>query len=198
MSLVTFDISMSLDGFVTGPDVSMEFAMGMGGERLHEWMFNDSPNQVDTQVQNEIFARTGAVILGRRTFDLGLQHWGDTPFPAPSFVITHRPHEPLPQKSASFVFVTDGIESALAQARAAAGDKGIRLMGADTVQQFLRAGLVDDFQINLIPVLFGAGTRLFEHFETVQELEQVRVLESPRATHIKFRVRKGNFESQIR
>src|SRR5215203_1718654 len=124
---------MSLDGFAAGPNVNVQHPMGEGGERMHEWMFKGAGNSestphspmtdVDAAVIQEQFDNVGAVILGKRTFDVGLSHWGDTPYPVPSFVLTHTPQESLAQKSASFTFVTDGLDSALHQAKAAAGGK---------------------------------------------------------------------------
>ena len=199
MSKVVLQLSMSLDGFVAGPRVSHEHGMGVGGERLHDWMFTREARQtempesnvddVDGAVIQEVFATTGAVVLGRRTFDVGLQHWNDTPYPVPSFVLTHRPHARLEMTSSTFTFVTDGIERALAQAKAAAGDKNVMLMGGDVAQQVLKAGLIDEIQINLVPVLLGEGLRLFEHFgNKCIELECTRVVESRVVTHLTYRV----------
>ncbi|MEO3857509.1 dihydrofolate reductase family protein [Acrocarpospora sp. B8E8] len=201
MENVVLNMSVSVDGFSAGPDVTIEHPMGEGGERLHEWLFNSSsdrtvaaggtsPNGVDAQVAQELFASTGAVVVGRRTFDVGVELWGDTPFPVPCFVLTHQAREQLVMKSAAFTFVTDGIESVLRQARAAARDKNVLIMGgANTAQQFVRAGLVDEIQIQLVPVLLGSGTRLFDHLGTNHiELERNRLIESPHVTHLRFRV----------
>ncbi|MFC7649703.1 dihydrofolate reductase family protein [Streptosporangium lutulentum] len=113
--------------------------MGRGGQRLHDWIFNASPNDADAEVIRELFTTTGAVVLGRRTFDVSLGEWEDTPFPAPSFVLTHEVRDELAMKSGTFTFVTDGVESALRLARAAAGEKNVIVMGADVSQQVLRA-----------------------------------------------------------
>jgi len=130
-------------------------------------------------------------VLGRRTFDVGAGLWGDVPFPVPCFVLTHEDREELVKKSGTFTFVTDGIESALRQARAAAGEKDVRLMGADIAQQFIKAGLLDEIQINLVPVLLGDGVRLFEHLGTEHiEPESTRVIESSGVIHLRFRVAK--------
>jgi dihydrofolate reductase len=201
MGIVVLSMSVSLDGFSAGPDVTVERPMGEGGERLHEWLFNGdsdravaaggtSPTGVDTQIAQELFATTGAVVVGRRTFDVGVDLWADTPFPVPCFVLTHEPREQLVMKSAAFTFVTNGIESALGQAQAAASDKDILVMGgAHTAQQFIRAGLVDEVQIQLVPVLLGAGIRLFDHVGTHHiELERTILLGSPHVTHLRFRV----------
>lgn len=193
MSKVVLVFSMSLDGYVAGLEVSAEQPMGGGGERLHDWMFKDHLDRArDEDIVKESFARTGAVIVGRRTFDLGLRHWGDdTPYPVPSFVLTHRRREPLPTKSASFVFVDDGIESAVRQAKAAAGDKDVTVMGAETAQQVLKAGLVDQMHITLVPVLLGGGTRLFDNFGNAPiQLTRTRAVETAAATHLWFSVQR--------
>lgn len=131
MGKAVLAFSMSLDGFIAGPDVSDAEPMGRGGERLHDWMFKDHPDRAkDDAVVKQMFADTGAVVLGKRTFDIGVGQWNDTPYPVPSFVLTHERREPLPMTSASFTFVKDGVESALAQARAAAGDRDAVVMGA--------------------------------------------------------------------
>jgi dihydrofolate reductase len=192
MTKVVLDMSMSLDGFIAGANVSREYPMGVNGENLHTWIFSTPKDKVDADVEREMFLKTGAVILGNRTFEIGVDLWGDVPFPAPSFVITHKKREPLIKKSGTFTFVTDGIESALQQALAAAGNKDVRLMGADIAQQFLSVGLIDEIQINHVPILLGEGVRLFEHLGVINsQLEKDRVLDSPHATHIRYRVLKG-------
>jgi dihydrofolate reductase len=189
MGKVVLDMSMSLDGFIAGVNVGREYPMGINGENLHTWLFSSPRDKVDADVEREMFANTGAVILGNRTFEVGVDLWGDVPFPAPSFVLTHKGRETLVKKSGSFTFVTDGIESALQQARAVAGDKNVRLMGADVAQQFLTAGLIDEIQINHVPILLGDGVRLFEQLGIEnRQLEKDRVLDSPHATHIRYRV----------
>jgi dihydrofolate reductase len=193
MSKVVVDMSMSLDGFVTGPNVSVEHPMGEGGMRLHQWLFREPASEEDSAVAREIHDTTGAVVLGRRIFDVGIGEWDDTPFPVPCFVVTHRGRDDLVQKSGTFSFVTDGIECAVQRAGKAAGEKHVRLMGADIVQQCLQAGLVDEIQINLVPVLFGEGTRLFDHFgQRHIELEQIRVIESPVVTHVTYQLPKSS------
>ena len=142
--------SMSLDGFIAGPDVGVDEPMGKDGERLHDWMFK-SASDIDADMAREQSARPGAVVLGRRTFDLGIGPWEDTPFPVPCFVLTHEEREPLVMKSGTFTFVTDGIESALRQAKVAAGDKDIFVMGANAAQQYLKARLVDEIVLQLVP-----------------------------------------------
>jgi len=191
MSKVILDMSMSLDSFIAGPNVSREYPMGVNGESLHTWLFSTPKDKVDVDVEREMFAKTGAVILGNRTFEVGVDLWEDVPFPVSSFVLTHTKRENLIKKSGTFTFVTDGIESALRQAQATAGDKDIRLMGADIAQQFLSAGMLDEIQINHVPILLGDGVRLFEHLGIKNnQLKKDRVLDSPDATHIHYRVLK--------
>jgi dihydrofolate reductase len=201
VGVILLNMSMSLDGFIAGPGVDVDRPMGEGGERLHEWLFQgdsdravaadgNSPNGVDAQVAREFATATGAVVIGKRMFDVGVGLWGDTPFPVPSFVLTHEAREQLVMKSAAFTFVTDGIDSAVRQAQAAAGDKDVLVMGgASIAQECLRAGIVDEIQIQLVPVLLGAGTRLFDHLSPGHiELERTRLIESPHVTHLRFRV----------
>lgn len=201
MAKVVFDITTSLDGFVAGPNDSPEQPLGEGGEKLHEWVYGlaswREPHGLeggetgrDSDVLEEAMGNLGAVILGRRMFDLA-QGWGDEPpFHAPVFVLTHEARDPLPKKGGTtFTFVNDGIESALERAQAAAGGKDVGIAGgANTIQQYLGAGLVDEFQIHVAPLLLGGGVRLFDQAPADLELETTRVLESPRVTHLKFRV----------
>jgi dihydrofolate reductase len=201
MAKVVFDITTSLDGFVAGPNDGPEHPLGEGGEKLHEWVYGlaswREPHGLeggetgrDSDVLEEAMGNLGAVILGRRMFDLA-QGWGDEPpFHAPVFVLTHEAREPLAKKGGTtFTFVNDGIESALRQAQAAAGGKDVGIAGgANTIQQYLSAGLVDEFQIHVAPLLLGGGVRLFDQAPADLELETTRVLESPRVTHLKYRV----------
>ena len=188
MGKVVLGFSMSLDGFIAGPDVSVAQPMGGGGERLHDWMFKDHPDRdTDREIVREIMERTGAVVLGKRVFDVGLSQWNDTPYPAPSFVVTHERRDPLQMKSAAFTFVNDGIASAVNQARDAAGAKDVAVMGADIAQQVIKAGLVDEMHITLVPVLLGGGTRLFENTgEGPIEFTQTRLVGTAVATHAWF------------
>ena len=160
MSKVLVFASMSLDGFVAGPDISPELARGVGGEELHRWMFGADVDPADRALVDEVHAGTGAVVLGRRTFDVGLAHWDDVPYPVPSFVVTHRPRPDLPQKSGTFSFV-DGVGAAVERARAVAGTGTVTIMGAAVQRQALAAGLVDEVLVSLVPVLLGAGAPLF-------------------------------------
>lgn len=186
MSTVLLHVSMSLDGYVTGPDVSVDVPMGEGGERLHGWMFAEPVAETDRAMVAEIRAEVGAVVIGRRTFDLGLPHWKDVPFPAPSFVVTHEVRPELAQDSGTFTFV-DGVAKAVELAAGRAGGGKVLLMGADVDRQALRAGLVDEVLINHVPVLLGGGTRLFDG-DTRMELRPVAVVASPAVTHVRYRV----------
>ncbi|NUR30250.1 MAG: dihydrofolate reductase [Catenulispora sp.] len=187
MGTVVLYKSMSLDGFVAGPDIGAEHPMGKGGMRLHEWMFTDRPDPRDEEVIAARFATVGAVVVGRRTFDVGLPRWQDTPYPAPTIVLTHQARDELVMRSATFTFVADGIETAIKAAQDAAGDKDVIVMGAQTGRQFLRAGLLDEVEIDLVPVVLGGGTRLLDDLGHT-ELERTRVIDSYAVTHLRFRV----------
>lgn len=200
MSKVFVDMSVSLDGIGAGPNPNVAAPMGAGGERLHAWMpfyaGGGAPaeppvgSDVDARMIEEMIAATGAVVLGKRTFDLGLEPWGGTPFPVPCFVLTHEAREDLVTATGTFVFVTDGITQAVRRAQAAAGGKDVLVMGGPTIaQEAVRAGLVDEIRLHVVPVLFGAGIRLFDDLGTRQiELEPIEVVASPGATHLCFRV----------
>ncbi|MGH3881439.1 MAG: dihydrofolate reductase family protein [Actinophytocola sp.] len=190
MTKVVCGMSMSLDGYVTGPNDSREHPLGEGGEPLHHWLFSPYQTEPDAEVIGEMLAGVGAVVMGRRSFDFceGEGGWGDGG-PAgdvPCFVVTHRP--PPAHAASVFTFVDD-VPSAIEQAKAAAGDKVVGMHGATTTQQALAAGLLDELQIHLIPILLGGGVRLLEHLgdETI-ELEPLRVVGTPRATHLRYRV----------
>lgn len=200
MGIVRVSSSVSLDGFSAGPDTSEAAPLGIGGERLHRWLFpsdgddranETKPAEADAEVATEVFRTTGAVIVGRLTYDIGVDLWGDVPFPVPTFVVTSRPHDPRPMASDTFTFVTDGIGSALDQARAAAGDRDVLVMGGATIQQqYLAAGLVDEVVINLVPVLLHRGVRLFDHTDPgTTELVRTGLVATDEATHLTFRVR---------
>jgi dihydrofolate reductase len=207
------DISMSLDGFIAGPDRTLEEPLGKGGERLHDWVvattswrerhgLSGGESNVDSEVIEEGVRRTGATIMGRRMFSGGEGPWeedpnadawwgDDPPFKHPVFVLTHHAREPVvKQGGTTFTFDTDGIESALEQARAAAGDKDVLVAGgADVVQQYMRAGLLDELQIHVAPVVLGDGVRLFDNLGPERpELELTGVIESPAAAHLRYRV----------
>jgi dihydrofolate reductase len=200
MGAVVVDISMSLDGFVAGPDDGLGRGLGSGGERIHNWVMGGSwtyeggppmrASGVDREVLDEMFDHTGAMIVGRRMYDV-VDGWGDeSAFDRPVFVLTSRPNPVRTVGATTYTFVTDGIRSALAQARQAAGERQVSIAGgARVVQQFLAAGLVDELQVHVAPVLVGRGKRLFEHLgDELPGPEQVRVRESPNATHIRYRL----------
>jgi dihydrofolate reductase len=210
MSKVRTHISTSLDGYVAGPNETEENPLGEGGEGLHEWVFElkawrephgmeGGEENASNRIVKEANANVGAEIMGRGKFgpsDGG--PWGDDPWPGwwgddppfhkPVFVLTHHEREPLTLSDTTFTFVTDGIESALAQAREAAGDEDVFLGGgADSIDQYLAAGLVDEIELHVVPVLLGGGKRLFEGVGDLK-LEQLRAVEAPGVTHLKYRV----------
>src|SRR5437762_13994428 len=165
MGLTYANMSMSLDGFITGPNVRVGNGMGDGGDRLHDWGFDPkTKTETDAKIWDEKYASTGAVIMGKRMFDVGFEPWGDPPpFRMPVFIVTHEEREPLPMKGGTtYTFVTDGIEVALSLAHAA-GDKNVGIWGgANIIRQYLKAGLLDEMQIHLIPILLSRSVRLFE------------------------------------
>ena len=193
---LVLDMSMSLDGFITGPDDGSEAGLGVDGHRLHAWLGDGSgddprsyrPDGPSGEVFDELLA-TGAVLVGRRTFDIA-GHWnGDHHDGVPIFVPTHRAPADPPTGAATITYVTDGIESAVAQAKAAAGDRNVMMHGADTAQRCLRAGVLDEMEIHVVPVLLGQGRRLFDHLGADHiELELTRVVDAPGVTHLHYRV----------
>jgi dihydrofolate reductase len=193
MTQVYFHISMSLDGFVTGPNEGVGNGMGDGGELLHDWMF-DAKTEADAEVINEFYARAGAILIGKRMFDMGFEPWGDPPpFERPVFVITHEERDPMPMKGGTtYSFVTGGIEAGLEQAKAAAGEEDVGIWGgANIMREYLNAGLLDEMQIHVIPILLGGGVQLFDELGQQIELEKTRVIDTPRATHLQYRVLAG-------
>jgi dihydrofolate reductase len=188
MAKIVFDTSMSLDGFMTGPGQTADEPLGRGGLRLHEWAFGgDETNQ---QLMADALADQGAVICGRRTYDTS--RWGADgptgPARRPVFVVTHQAPAESPADGV-YTFVTDGLESALKQASAVAGDRDVSIMGgADIGRQYIAAGLVDEISIHLVPVLFGAGTRMFDDRTDHVRLEAVDVVPTPAATHLRYRI----------
>jgi dihydrofolate reductase len=213
MGKVNFDVGVSLDGFLAGPNQRLEEPLGDSGEKVHEWMFRtasfgrehgqggaDGATDRDDEIVRERTENVGAYIMGRNMFGGGpggwdeswKGWWGDNPpYHTPVFVLTHHPREPVPMEGGTtFHFVTDGAESALEQARAAAGDKDVQIGGgADVIQQYLRAGEVDEFQLHIAPVLLGGGARLLDGLGNDEiKLEVVRAEESPLVTHVKYRV----------
>jgi dihydrofolate reductase len=212
MSKLRCHISISLDGFVAGPNQSEENPLGEGGERLHDWVVelaawrqahgkqggevNESTRIVEEDVEN-----IGAGVMGRNMFgpigggawdDDWKGWWGDNPpYHYPVFVVTHHPRDPVEMEGGTtFHFVTDGIESALEQARKAAGGKDVILWGGgNIIQQYLAAGLLDELELHVVPVLLGDGARIFGSLGNAEvQLEQVKAVEAPGVTHLKYRV----------
>ena len=211
MSVFWFQMAVSLDGYVAGPNQSERDPLGVGGMRLHEWVFEleawrsqmgqeGGVVNASTPVVEEARTNIGAVVMGRNMFGGGPGPWpadppwngwwgDDPPYRAPVFVLTHHPREPLEMLGGTtFTFVTDGIEAALERARIAAGDRDVLLGGgAEAANQYLRAGLVDEFELHIVPVILGTGERLLVDVAPV-ELRQVRTIEAPGVTHVKYRV----------
>jgi dihydrofolate reductase len=214
MGKVASDISMSLDGFIAGPNPTVEEPLGAGGEGLHEWAFGlasfrerhgrrGGETGVDDDVLAETFQSVGATVMGRRMFGGGEGPWGedpwegwwgdDPPFRVPVFVLTHHAREPLrKQGGTTFTFVTDGVEAAVGQAKAAAGERDVSVAGgASVIQQCIGAGLLDELQVHVVPILLGGGTPLFAGSDaTGVELEKTRAVDSPGVTHLRFRVKR--------
>jgi dihydrofolate reductase len=211
MGKVRFEISMSVDGYIAGPNQSEENPLGEGGEELHEWVlklaawreqhgYEGGEVNVSSPLVEESQAGVGAVLMGRNMFGGGPGPWGDDPwkgwwgedppFQMPVFVLTHHEREPLVLGGTTFTFVTDGIESALEQARSAAGDEDITIAGgAEVARQYLAAGLIDQMQLDIAPILLGGGTRLFEDGAGAGlDLEPILVVETPEVTHVRYRV----------
>jgi dihydrofolate reductase len=213
MSKLRCHISISLDGFVAGPNQSEENPLGEGGERLHEWVaalgawpppHGKAGGEVNasTPITEEPLENVGAGVMGRNMFgpigggdwrdDRWKGWWGDDPpFHYDVFIVTHHPREPVEMEGGTtYHFVTDGIESALEQAREAAGGKDVMLCGgAQVINQYLAAGLLDELELHIVPVLLGGGARLFDNLGGVEiKLEQARAVEAPGVTHLKYRV----------
>ena len=209
MSRVTCQITASLDGFAAGPNQSLETPLGEGGERLHEWALatdawraqhgrEGGEHNADAEVIEEVTRNVGAYIMGRKMFGGGPGPWEDSwrgwwgedpPFHVPVFVLTHHAREPLAMEGGTtFTFVTDGIESALEQARAAAGERDVMIAGgASAVQQYLAAGLLDELYLHIAPMILGDGERLLDGVGD-PKLEIAGVVDGPGATHVKYRV----------
>ena len=204
MGKVSMGLSMSLDGFIAGPNDGPERPLGEGGERLFRWyssgdteyrlpgtemVFKISPQSAE--LLREAHSTMGAFVTGRRTFDITNGWGGRPPLGVPTFVVTHTVSQEWVYEGSPFTFVTDGVESAVEQAKALAGDKDIAVGAASIAQQCIRAGLLEEIHIDLVPVLLGGGVRLFEHLgpEPI-ELERARVIEAPGVTHLTFHVLK--------
>ncbi len=212
MTRVHIDISMSLDGYVAGPNQSLEEPLGEGGEQLHEWVFplafwremhGEEGGEVNSSdaVIREAHDNIGAHVMGRNMFGGGPGPWGDDewtgwwgdepPYHGPVFILTHHAREPVSMAGGTtFTFVTDGVESALEQARQAAGGKDVLIAGgASIAQQALAAGLVDEMQLHVVPLLLGGGARLLDNIpSSAPGLEVVRAVDAPGVTHLKYRV----------
>ncbi|HEX3433404.1 MAG TPA: dihydrofolate reductase family protein [Solirubrobacteraceae bacterium] len=210
MTQLRATLSISLDGFLAGPNPSEEHPLGEGGMQLHEWAFalaawrephgrDGGEVNASTAVMERMTSNIGAVVMGRRMFGGGPGPWGDEPwqgwwgeeppFGVPVFVVTNHAREPLAKDGGTtFHFVTDGVESAYAQARDAAGDADVSLAGgADVTQQLLRAGLLDELTLSVVPVLLSGGTRLLDKLGGDVRLEQVDVVQAPGVTHLRYR-----------
>jgi dihydrofolate reductase len=185
MALIEAYISMSADGYVTGPGLDREPGLGEGGKVLHEWFAHDEGRPY----LDELFAVSGAVVTSRKVYEI-TGGWGeDGLYRMPVFVVTHRPEGQVVKGDTTFTFVTDGIDAALTQAAEAAGDKRVYVMGgASIIQQSLRSGLVEQLQLHIVPVLLGAGTRLFDHLGGPIQLEHLATADTPGATHLTYRV----------
>jgi dihydrofolate reductase len=210
MTMIRAHISVSADGYVAGPDQSLENPLGEGGEGLHEWVvalrawrephgYEGGEVNASSPIVEENTANVGAEIMGRGKFGGGpgpwpdepwLGWWGDDPpFHMPVFVLTHHEREPLTLSDTTFTFVTDGVESALDQARAAASGKDVLIGGgADVINQYLAAGLLDELELHVVPMVLGGGARLFDGVGPDVKLEQLRSVEAPGVTHLKYRV----------
>jgi dihydrofolate reductase len=195
MTKVTCDSGVSLDGFSAGPDQSLDDPLGKGAERIHRWMFEEPEAN---KAERDAIVEAGAYIMGRHMFcpdrgewDLDWRGWWgeDPPYHAPFFVLAHREREPLEmQGGTTFHFVTDGIEAAMERAKEAAGDRTVSIAGgASTVQQYLRAGLIDELRLHIAPVILGSGERLLDGVGDLK-LEQLAVTSSELVTHITYRV----------
>ncbi len=212
MSKVFFSVSVSLDGYLVPPGMDLEHAgdpnhqdWGAQWGKLQSWIFptrffrerqklgEGGETGIDNQMVESTFGRTGVSIMGKRMFDLGERMWPEeAPFRTPVFVLTSQVREPWVRPGGTtFFFVNDGIESALRQARLVAGGRDIRIAGgANAIQQYLRAGLLDEFTLAMSPVMFGGGERLFEGVGRNVGVELVETLASPRVTHLRYAVRK--------
>ncbi len=210
MSRLRVHISVSADGYVAGPNQSEENPLGEAGERLHDWIvalrawraphgLEGGEVNASNAVVEEAQANIGVEIMGRGKFGGGPGPWGEDPWPGwwgedppfhmSVFVLTHHQREPLTLSDTTFTFVTDGIEAALEQARAAAGEKDVLIGGgADVINQYLAAGHVDELELHVVPLLLGGGARLFEGIGPDLDLEQIRVVEAPGVAHLKHRV----------
>jgi dihydrofolate reductase len=192
MSTVYFDLSISLDGYVAGPNVTLSNPLGDDGERLHDWMFVGRSAEQARTFEEDVFAPCGAMLMGRTMLDVGIEPWGEEPtFHMPVFVLTHRAHEPVAKLGGTtYHFVTTGLADALEQARAAADDKDIVIGGgANLVRQCLAAGIVEEFRLHLVPLVLGDGTRLFDGVAPfTAQAAASSGLDSHGVTHLHYRM----------
>ena len=201
MSFVTAHLSISLDGFVAGPDQSQEDPIGVGGLALHQWHLNEPLHEVDLAMTDRLLAPRGAYVMGRNMFGPVRGKWGDSdwrgwwgdepPYHAPVFVLTHHPHDPIEMAGGTTFHFVDGFEAAMEQAVASAGDQTVTIAGgASAVRQGLQAGVIDELLLAHVPVVLGRGERLFDDVEDM-DFDPVEVAASPLATHIVYLVNRG-------
>jgi dihydrofolate reductase len=202
MGKVIVELSMSLDGFVAGPNDGPDNGLGDGGEALFKWYYSGDTafplpgtdmvfriSRASAELLQEEWGAIGAMVAGRRMFDIAHAWGGNPPGGGPCFIVTHTAPQEWLKEGSPFTFVADGVESAIRQAKQAAGDKNVSVGSASIAQQCIKAGLLDEISIDLAPVLLGAGVRLFDHLGTQPvQLERTRVVEAPEVTHLRFRV----------
>ena len=201
MGKVAMGLTMSLDGFIAGPNDGPEHPLGEGGMRLFDWFSTGDTeytlpgtelvfrvSQQSAGMLREAHSKMGAFVTGRRTFDITNGWGGSPPLGVPSFVVTHTVPQDWVYEGSPFTFVTDGVESAVEKAKEAAGDKDVAVGAASIAQQCIRAGLLDEIHIDLVPVLLGDGVRLFDNLGGQVELERTEIIEAPDVTHMTFRV----------
>jgi dihydrofolate reductase len=202
MGKVITELSVSLDGFVAGPNDSPELPLGEGGERLFQWYHSGDTafplpstdmvfmiSRASAEVLGEEWGQIGAMVAGRRMFDIAGAWGGNPPGGGPCFIVTHSAPQEWVKEGSPFTFVTDGVESAIRQAKQVAGDKNVSVSSANIMQQCIKAGLLDEIQVDLVPVMLGGGVRMFDHLGAAPgQLESTRVVEAPGVTHLKFRV----------
>ena len=201
MGKVIFNMTVSVDGFVAGPNDSPENGLGDGGDALFNWYFSGDTeillsegtpplkvSQQSAELLKSSVANYGAGVWGRKTFDIA-HAWGGHPPGSPAFIVTHRIPEEWIYEGSPFTFVTDGVESAIHQAKEAAGDKDVVVCTASILQQALNAGLMDELHLDVAPIILGQGVRLFDHLNLGPiSLERIRVVEAPNVTHMAFRI----------
>jgi dihydrofolate reductase len=201
MGKVTFNMTMSLDGFVAGPNDNPENGLGDGGEGLFKWYFSGDTevklsegtpvlkiSKKSAKLLKDGIKGYGAGVWGRKTFDIA-HAWGGNPPGSPAYIVTHHVPQEWVKEGSPFIFVTDGVESAIRQAKQAAGDKDVVICTASILQQALKAGLVDEINVDVAPILIGGGVSLFDHLGAGPiELECTRVVEAPNVTHLRYRI----------